>query len=166
MELTDAMREYIAKAVEQLDKYNLDIIAAKSIIEDDSKHGKPQTLVEFTIHLAHRDTIVIKHADKDFYAAVDLAVERAKKVLRRYKDKISDKIGKEVPHKHDIPATHADLEEGESEIIPAEPEHTFSQEEAAAYLKETNYSFVAFMEKGAGKLRVLYRRKDGKLGLY
>ncbi|MDR0665047.1 MAG: ribosome-associated translation inhibitor RaiA [Helicobacteraceae bacterium] len=166
LELTDAMREYVAKAVEQLEKYNLDIIAVKTIVEDEGKRGKTAALVEFTIQLAHRDTIVIKQTDKDFYAAVDFAIERAKKALRRYKDRVSDKIGKEVPHKYeaDIPALYSDIDD--EEVIEAAPEFSFSRDEALTYLKETGLSFVAFGDKESGKLRILYRRKDGRFGLY
>jgi putative sigma-54 modulation protein len=166
LELTEPMREYIAKAVEQLEKYNLDIIAVKTIVEDDGKHGKPAILVEFTVQLAHRDTIVIKQNDKDFYVAADLAIERAKKALRRYKDRVSDKIGKDVPHKReaDIPALYSDVDV--IEIVEATPDMTLTIEEAIAYLNETSMSFAAFSEKGSGKLRVIYRRKDGRFGLY
>ncbi|MDR3347218.1 MAG: ribosome-associated translation inhibitor RaiA [Helicobacteraceae bacterium] len=166
LELTDSMREHIDKAIEQLEKYNLNIIAVKTIIEDDSRHGKPTVQVEFTIQMAHRDAVVIKQADKDFYAASDLAIERAKKVLRRYKDKVSDKIGKEVPHKveADIPHFYTDIDD--SEVVETKPELTFTKEEAASYLKETNLSFAAYSDKASGKLRVIYRRKDGRFGLY
>ncbi|GHV06115.1 ribosomal subunit interface protein [Campylobacterota bacterium] len=166
IDLTESMHEYVGKAFEQLQKYNLDIIAVKTIIEGDSKHGKPSVFVEFTIQLAHKDTVVIKQGDKDFYAACDQAIDRAKKVLRRYKDKVSDKIGKEVPHKSeaDIPSLYSDNEE--SEVLETTPDFTFTTEEAVAYLKETNLSFVAFSDKASGKLRVIYRRKDGRFGLY
>ncbi|MDR2034479.1 MAG: ribosome-associated translation inhibitor RaiA [Helicobacteraceae bacterium] len=166
LELTESMREYIAKAVDQLEKYNLDIIAVKTIVEEDGKHGKPAVLVEFTIQLARKDTIVIKQTDKDFYVAADIAVERAKKALRRYKDRVSDKIGLEVPHKYesDIPALYSDVES--AEVIETAPEFSFTIDEALAYVKETSVSFVAFSEKNSGKLRALYRRKDGRFGLY
>jgi putative sigma-54 modulation protein len=159
------MREYVAKAIERLEKYNLDIIAVKTIVEDDGKRSKT-TLVEFTIQLAHRDAIVIKQTDKDFYAAVDFAIERAKKALRRYKDRVSGKIGKEVPHKYeaDIPALYSDIDN--AEVIEAAPQFTYTADEALTYLKETGLSFVAFSDKENGKLRILYRRKDGRFGLY
>ncbi|MDR0747204.1 MAG: ribosome-associated translation inhibitor RaiA [Helicobacteraceae bacterium] len=167
LELTDAMREYVEKAFEQFGKYNLNIIAVKAIIEDDNKHGKPSVQIEFTIHMAHRDTVVIKHADKDFYAACDLAADRAKKVLRRYKDKISDKIGKETPHKQleaDIPFVYSDTES--NEVIETKPDNKMSIQEATLFLRESNQSFLVFIDKDSGAMRVLYWRKDGRFGLY
>ena len=168
IELTDAMRDYIAKAIEQLDKYNLDIIAVKSIVEGDNKHNKSRILVEFTIQMAHRETVVIKQVDQDFYAACDIAVERAKKVLRRYKDKVADKIhNHEVPHKAeaDIPNVYSDVEE--DEVVPASADVAKPMEvaEAVKYLKESNLMFVVFNDMDS-KMRVLYRRKDGRFGIY
>lgn len=165
VELTEPMQEYVGKAFEQLQKYNLDIIAVKTIVEGDSKHGKPSVFVEFTIQMAHKDTVVIKQGDKDFYAACDQAIERAKKVLRRYKDKVSDKIGKDVPHKAeaDIPSLYSDIE-GE-EVVATAPELILDPAEALTYIKESNLSFVVFNDRSA-HLRVIYRRKDGRFGLY
>ncbi|GHS85636.1 hypothetical protein FACS1894103_7020 [Campylobacterota bacterium] len=165
VELTEPMHEYVGKVIDQLQKYNLDIIAVKTIVEGDSKHGKPSVFVEFTIQMAHKDTVVIKQGDKDFYAACDQAIERAKKVLRRYKDKVSDKIGKDAPHKFeaDIPSLYSDVEG--AEVVDTEAELTFDPAEALTYIKESNLSFVVFNDL-LGRLRVIYRRKDGRFGLY
>lgn len=167
IELTDAMRAYIEKAFEQFDKYNLDIIAVKCVVEGDSKRNKPQIAVDFTIQMAHRDTVVIRHMEEDFYAACDVAMERVKKVLRRYKDRISDKIGKEVPHKveADIPNLFIDSEDDEVILASADVHKPMEVAEAVEHLKATNLMFVVFNDKD-NRMRVLYRRKDGKFGLY
>lgn len=167
LDLTDAMREHIEKAIDQFTKYNLDIIAIKSVVEGDNKRNKPQFSIDFTVQMAHRDSVVIRHSETDFYAACDLAAERVKKVLRRYKDKISDKIGKDIPHKveADIPSVFMDNEE--DEIVPASADLHKPMEIASAleHLKGTNLSFVVFNDMD-NKMRVLYRRKDGRFGLY
>ena len=67
IELTDPIREYIETALSQLDKYNLDIIAAKAIISDTKKDKKDAFEIEFTIQLAKRDTIVIGSDRKHEY---------------------------------------------------------------------------------------------------
>ena len=87
-ELTDSIKSYIESAFDTLGKYNLDIISGKCIVLADEKNGKKGFSVEFVLNLAHKDTVVIRQKDKDLYASIDLAVERASKVLRREHDKI------------------------------------------------------------------------------
>ena len=44
--------------------------------------------VEFDIHVAHAQPVVISQSDDDLDAAIDLAIDRATKALRRLHDKI------------------------------------------------------------------------------
>jgi len=171
MDLTDAMRDYINSAFTQFEKYELDIIAVKAIISETRKDRKPQLEIEFTIQLAKHDTIVIRHSDKDLYTAIDIATERAKKVLRRYHDRISNNIhirdkATEVP----LFMQEADNEPEANDTDEIVPSHSIFDkpievEEAVAFLKDTNAMFVVF-EDLDGKQRILYRRKDGRFGLY
>jgi putative sigma-54 modulation protein len=50
--------------------------------------------VEFDIHIAHAQPVVINQADDDLDSAIDLAIDRATKALRRLHDKV-------VSHKAD-----------------------------------------------------------------
>jgi putative sigma-54 modulation protein len=86
-ELTDPIKDFTANAIETLKKYNLDIISTNVIIDAEEKNGKKGYAVEFTINVAKLETIVIKQKDKDVYAAIDVAIDRASKVLRRQHDK-------------------------------------------------------------------------------
>ena len=88
-ELTEAIKNYVENAFETLEKYNLDIISGRCVISADEKQGKKGFVVDFSLNLAHQDTIVVRQKDKDLYAAVDLIVERASQVLRRYHDKVN-----------------------------------------------------------------------------
>ena len=166
IDLTDAMRDHIQNAIGQFEKYNLDIIAVKSIVSESKKNKKPGFEVEFTIQLAKRDTIVIKQVDQDFYAATDMAVERVKKVLRRYHEKMTDKIHSHDNEKSaDVPHIYSDVEEDEIVPAAADVDKPMEPAEAMQMLKDTNMMFLVFNDKD-GKMRVMYRRKDGKFGLY
>ncbi len=162
LELTDSIKEYVESAKDSLKKYNLDIISTRVVLSADEKGGKKGFVVEFAINLAHKNTIVIKQKDKDLYAAIDLAIERAKKVLRRHHDKIIDrrvKVDEEV-------ANTPSLEDAD-EIIPTELDiyKPMEIEEALNELKNSDKQFYVFYDMD-DKLRVIYKRKDGKFGLY
>ena len=168
-ELTDSIKGYVENAFDALGKYNLDIISGRCVISADEKNGKKGFTVEFAINLARKNTIVICHKDKDLYAAVDLALERASKVLRREHDKNTT-----VKNKDDGKAVRAaiadehHINEGEvDEIIPMELElyKPLEIEEAMQKLKDSDAQFYVFNDMDA-KMRVIYKRSDGKFGLY
>ena len=168
-ELTDSIKGYVENAFDALGKYNLDIISGRCVISADEKNGKKGFTVEFAINLARKNTIVICHKDKDLYAAVDLALERASKVLRREHDKNTT-----VKNKDDGKAVRAaiadehHINEGEvDEIIPMELElyKPLEIEEAMQKLKDSDAQFYVFNDMDA-QMRVIYKRSDGKFGLY
>ncbi len=169
-ELTDAIKAHIQSAVESLKKYNLDIISTRVVVSADEKNGKKGYAVEFTINLPQKNTIVIKQKDKDVYAAIDLAVDRAQKVLRRHHDKVTDyRVTKleEIANVNMEEMNEIEAEEDVDEIIPMELDlyKPLEIEEALEMLKESNKQFLIFIDKD-DKTRVLYKRKDNKFGLY
>lgn len=165
-ELTKAIKDYIENAFESLEKYNLDIIAIRCVISADEKKNKRGFNVDFAINLAKKDTIVISQKDKDLYAAIDLASERASKVLRREHDKMTTHKNKD-DEKENIARVNEEKIEDTDEIIPIDLElyKPIEIEEALEKLKSSTDQFFVFNDMDA-KLRVMYKRKDGKFGLY
>jgi len=157
LDVTDGMKSAVNSVIEDIQKYNLDIIAVKVIIE---QNKKTEFKVEFNVQVANKGAVVITQKDKDFYKACDFAKDRLEKVLRRYHDKL-------VSHrvKQDIPAVVIDNED--DEIVPVDllAEKPMSVDEAVAEFKQTNEAFMVFKDT-EDNTRVLYRRKDGKFGLY
>jgi putative sigma-54 modulation protein len=170
IDLTDPIKEYINSSVDVFKKYNLDIISINSIIAQEEKNGKKSFTFEFTINIAHKDTIVIKQRDKDLYAAIDIAVDRASKVLRRHHDKITAHDATkltEVEAKKIEDKIAEELERLDEEIVPVKLESykPIDIEEALESLKASDGNFKVFYDKD-DNLRVLYKMSDSKFGLY
>ncbi len=156
IDITDGMKASINAVIEDIQKYNLDIISSKVIVE---QNKKGEFKVEFNVIVADKGSVVITQKDKDFYKAVDFAKDRLEKVLRRYHDKlVSHRVKQEIP---------AVVTEEEDEIVPVDlaAEKPMSVDEALAEFKQTSEAFMVFKDL-EGDTRVLYRRKDGKFGLY
>ncbi len=171
IELTEPIKDYINSSVEIFKKYNLDIISVNSIISQDEKNGKKAFTFEFTLNVAHLDTIVVKQKDKDLYSAIDIAVDRVSKVLRRHHDKIS---GHKATKLSEVEASVIEdkianeLEKLENEIIPVRltSYKPIDIEEALNELKKSDALFKVFYDKD-DNLRVIYKAKEeGKYGLY
>lgn len=171
IDLTEAIKDYINSSIEAFNKYNLDIISVNSIISQDEKHGKKAFTFEFTLNVAHLDTIVVKQKDKDLYSAIDIAVDRVSKVLRRHHDKIS---GHKATKLTEVVASEIEdkianeLERFEDEITPVRLNSykPMDIEEALDNLKNSDAQFKVFYDKD-DNMRVLYKSSSqGKFGLY
>lgn len=168
LELTDAIKAHINTSIETLSKYHMDIISVNVIASAQTKKGKEHTVVEFVINLAHKNSIVIKQNDQDLYAAVDLAIARAQKAMRRMHDRDTDhhKVGL-----NEVKAENVDVKEAaeamEDEIVPVELDlyKPREVEDVLEDIKENKKLFEIFIDN-EGKTRVLYKRNDGRFGLY
>jgi len=164
-ELTEPIKNYAESAIDVLDKYNLDITTANTVISSSEKKG---FTVEFIVNLKDRNTIVITQNDKDVYAAIDLAIERMKKSLRRHKDKIK---GHRITSFKDLgmeAEAVTDFDAAEPEIIPMDLElhKPMDFDEAIEALRaENKRQFIVFNDS-EGLMRVMYKRADGNFGLY
>jgi len=167
-ELTEPIKEHIITLLLSLDKYQMDIIDAKAIISGDDKNGKKGFVVEFTINLAHANTIVIKQRDKDVYAAADLAIDRAHKVLKKHHEMSKDH--KNIPLKEMLPDDMKPIDGelgSDIEIVPMDLNlhKPLEIEDALEMLKEAKQQFLVFNDM-ENRMRVMYKRADGKVGLY
>ena len=168
-ELTDTIKAYADAAIEGLNKYNLDIISANTVISANEKNGKKGFATEFIVNLKDKNTIVITQNDKDVYAAIDLAIERVKKSLRRHSEKIKNhKIMSFKDLGVEAEAVTEYNTNEELEIVPMDLElhKPLDFEEAIEALKaENKRQFIVFNDH-EGLMRVMYKRADGKFGLY
>lgn len=165
-ELTDPIKSYIENAFDNLGKYNLDIISGRCVISADEKQGKKGFSVDFVLNMARKDTIVIRQRDKDLYAAIDLAAGRALKVLRREHDKATTLKGKD-DEKEARSHIGEEIASIADEIVQMELElyKPLEIEDALERLKASDLQFYVFNDIDA-KMRVIYKRSDGKFGLY
>ncbi len=168
LELTEPIKAHINTSIETLSKYNMDIISVSVTATAQTKKGKEHSMVEFVIHLSHKSSIIIKQSNDDLYAAVDLAISRAQKAMRRMHDK---DVGHRKVGLNEAKAQSVDIKEeaeaNEDEIVPVElslykPREV---EDVLTHLKESDKVFEIFLDN-EGKTRVLYKKTNGKFGLY
>ena len=169
IELSDAIKDHLMHSIDTLAKYHLDLISVNAVAS--SNERKKGVTIEFTINVAGKNTVVITQRDDDLYAAIDIAIDRAQKALRRLHDRISDHKNEGLNEAKQAAAAKIDLHEAlegmEDEIVPAEPVLFKPQEvaEIIEKLKESTKVFEVFYDN-EGKMRVMYKRSDGKFGLY
>jgi len=157
VELTEAMKDRIRKVIDEVEKYNLGIVHSIVTVEKDKRDFFD---VEIIMNIPEKGTAVVHFKDKDMYAALDKAKDKLEKLLRRYHDRKTD-------YKQKDRLEEIIVEESKDEIIemPLDVEKTLSIDEAIEEYKNSGLYFMVFRDTH-GEKRVIYRRKDGKLGLY
>jgi len=84
--LNDATKAHIENAVEAFRKYSLDITSINCAVVAEKKGVK----VEFEIKISHAQPVIITQIDDSLDAAIDLAIDKGSKALRRLHDKVVD----------------------------------------------------------------------------
>lgn len=168
IELTEAIKDYINASLSSMEKYSLDIISASVVVSKQERNRGVS--LEYTINVAGKNTIIIKQRDDDLYAAADLATDRAQKALRRLNDKLNDHHNEGINEakKESSNTNVINTSEGsEDEIVPHDLDIHKPREagDVLEELKESNKQFEIFNDN-EGKTRVLYKRSDGRFGLY
>ena len=168
VELTDAMKAHMTSSIETLNKFNMDIISVSVVSSAQTKKGKDHSVVEFVINLAHKNSIVISQNDADLYSAIDVAISRAQKAMRRMHDRDTShhKVGMNEAKAQTVDVK-LEAEAMEDEIVPVELElyKPLEVEDVLNNIKESGKLFEIFLDN-EGKTRVLYKRNDGRFGLY
>jgi putative sigma-54 modulation protein len=82
--LQSSTRAHIESAIDSFTKYSLDITSVNVHI----KAEKKGVSIEFDIHIAHAQPVIISQVDDNLNTAIDLSIERTTKALRRLHDKI------------------------------------------------------------------------------
>ena len=87
LSLNEHNKAHIESAIDIFEKYQLDITTTNVNVAAE----KQGVSIQFDIHIAHAQPVVINQIDKELDTAIDLAIERASKALRRLHTKVVSK---------------------------------------------------------------------------
>ncbi|ADU97385.1 ribosome hibernation-promoting factor, HPF/YfiA family [Thermovibrio ammonificans] len=168
IDLTGAIKNTLEEKLSKLEKYLGDDERREVFADVIVRKEKYRSSVEVVIYNVFDHTLRIKKETDDLYTAVDYVVDAAEKQLRRLKDKVKSASKKEAQkHKKQITLVEEEVVEKPIEIIEVEPElyKPISVEDAVMKLLGSNREFVVFCNVETGNAAVVYKRKDGNIGL-
>ena len=163
IEVTDALKQYATEKFSRLDKYLPKAVQAVITL----------AVVKKVHHIAEAviksNGVLIQASEEtgEMYSAIDLLVEKIESRVRRYKEKLVD-------HKH-----HGAKPESPAGTQASHPEDRIPQiiktkrfdlkpmqpEEAVMQMELLDKDFFIFSNIGSGQINVIYKRKDGNVGL-
>ena len=163
LKITDSMKEYVEEKIGKLDKYleNSDNVYANVIVK---VRGHEQT-VEITIPLK---SFILRseETNDDFYAAVDITIDKLERQVRKNKTRL---MSKQVKPSYDF--NFASIEEEEEKetnkvvkrkTIEVKP---MNEEEAILQMELLGHQFYMYKDSETNAPCVVYKRNDGNYGV-
>ena len=183
IEVTDALKNYVWEKLSRIERIAESIIDVHVTLDAQKMEKTCSILMNFI-----RFQIKVQAGTDNMYAAIDRAIDRVTKLIRRYKTKLRSYRNKDLStvdiHVNVIKALKDDLsainDEIEAENAKEEedkyklhqvvaketmPLKTLTQDEAIMKMEITDDPFLIYRSEEDQKIKVIYRREDRDYGL-
>jgi putative sigma-54 modulation protein len=177
LQVTDALRTYVSEKLSKLPRYFDQVQDAQVVLSvaRDRHRGRAQ-VVEMTVWC---DGVVLRaeEASDDMYASIDLAAEKLERQIEKYRSRMIEKRRQDEARRRQRREESAEAALRASPAgEPAEPipaivrtkrfaMKPMTTEEAAVQMDLLGHAFFVFRQAATQEINVLYRRRDGNLGL-
>ena len=166
LEITGAMEEYAREKLSKLEKYLEAGENVKATVL--AKVNGHLHTIEVTIPLK---SIILRaeEVQEDYYAAVDVVIDKLERQIRKNKTRIAASKKKEVKDfAYGYIEEINDEEEVEEETVVKRKKidlKPMSEEEAILQMELLGHSFYLYKDADTNKATVVYKRKDGNYGV-
>lgn len=169
IELSDRLQDYVTKKVSRLDKY-LDILEEAKVdlsFAQAARDAKDRQVAQLTI----RGKGVLLRAEErtdDIFASVDAALDKINRQIERYKGRRWRKRGDGRAISDVLVGEEDEMSELEEKIVRRKQFLLTAMDvrEAVEQMNLLGHNlFFVFLNAETNQTNVLYRRRDGSLGL-
>jgi putative sigma-54 modulation protein len=182
--VTDYMKDYAIEKVSSLERFSPRLIDVSVTMDIQKLDHRVDIVMRF-----NNTKIKSQGVSTDMYASIDMAVDKLRNQIRRYKNKIQDHHARGVksidlnvnvirPHREDeIEEINGEIEEAnESSLIDRNRPHPvlarekkplkeLTLDEAIMKMELSGDAFLIYRSEEDRKLKVMYRRKDENFGI-
>jgi putative sigma-54 modulation protein len=159
MEITDALKSYASEKVSKVEKYLPEGTEAVVTLEVEKFRHKAevQLKVNGILIQAHEET-------EEMYSSIDKVMDKIGRQVRKYKEKLKGHKGRG----EELVVPEAGFE---AELIPEIIKikrfdmKPMAPEEAVMQMELLDKDFFVFSNVASGAVNVIYKRKDGNIGL-
>jgi putative sigma-54 modulation protein len=157
---SDNLRAYVEDKLDRFDRF-LDSPAEANVVLSVEKF---RHIAEINI-IGRKLNIVGKEETNDMYSAIDMVLDKIGKQLKKNKEKIRDRRG--GAKIGEFTAENLNIEEaGRKQVMVKNIEYKpMDVDEAIMQMDLVTDNFLVFSNAKTDQINVLYRRKDGNLGL-
>lgn len=161
IKVTEAMKNYIEEKIGKLDKYIEDSSNVRAnVLVKVKNHNQ---IIEITIPLK---SFILRseESQEDIYAAVDKAVDKLERQIRKNKTRLMSKQAKTYDFSF---SEIEEMDEEEEKIIKRKKIEVkpMDEEEAIIQMELLNHQFYMYKDSETNQTVVVYKRKDGGYGI-
>ena len=163
LEITEAMRNYAEDKLSKLERFFDHIIDAKVIMSYNHTRNHDPARVEVQVNVPH-GVVRAEEAGQDTYAAVDKAVDKLERQLKKYKDRLRERRGSSTVEPVSVVATMTP----ETSQIARVKRHVLrpmGPEDAAMEMEALGHDFYMFLNSETNLVSVIYISQDGDYGM-
>jgi ribosome hibernation promoting factor len=160
---SENLKAYVGEKLDRFDKYLYNPAEANVVLSVE----KFRHMAEINI-IGDRLNIYGKEVTEDMYSAIDIALDKLEKQIKKNKQKVRKHRGGQKPNTKKNTGEYAKLGEDEASrhILVKNIEYKpMDVEEAVMQMGLVNDNFLVFTDARTNQVNVLYRRKDGNYGL-
>ena len=162
--LNESMQEKVLHKTDKFDRWVDDQAKMEIKFEGEAK----DILCELTLQI-HRHYYRSQGRDEDYLTACDLAIDGMERQIRKHKTQMK-KRKKDFEYMKAFFADEANEPEPEEQEPQIARRKSFAiramdSEEATLQMNLLGHEFFLFLNAETGKVNLIYRRKDGDLGL-
>jgi putative sigma-54 modulation protein len=170
VKVVENVKDYAAEKVGHVARIFDGVMAAEvEFSEQRNPRVSEREVVEVTMTTTVGQLIRAGAHASDPFAAVDMVVDRLERQVRRLKEKL---VGRSHPRNHHLGAVHSRRDkDDEADTLPRIVRtkrfdiKPMTAEEAALQMDLLGHDFYFFSNSETGECNVVYRRRDGDLGL-
>ncbi len=161
IEVTDALKQYALDKFGRLDKYlpkTVPVVITLSVVK--KVHHSAEAVIK-------SNGLLIQASEEtdEMYSAIDLLVEKIERRVKRYKEKLVDYKHQGARETAPVPSSPAEdripqiIKTKRFDLKPMLPE------DAVMQMELLDKDFFIFANARSGLVNVIYKRKDGNVGL-
>ena len=160
VEITDSMKSYVKEKLSKLDKYLVDQKAKATVLVKVRSYSQK---IEVTIPLK---TLILRAEEEqeDFYAAVDLVINKLERQIRKNKAKLEsrNKTKSKEFNIDDLIPIEDDSSVVKTKKIDVKP---MNSEEAILQMELLGHDFYVYRDSETNSVNVVYKRKEKGYGI-
>ena len=166
LEATSSLREYVIEKLSRAKKHFGDQNEINVVLSSEKHRCTAEIILK-----AGKMTANAREETDDMYSAIDLAVDKVDRQMKKHKEKLKSHKVNIKPQKatgsYDTLSSESAGESQQPKIIKTENVFAkpMSLEEAVDQLSLLNSDFLVFINDSNRKVNVIYYRKDGDYGL-
>ncbi len=159
---SDHLKTYVSDKLNRFDKYLYNPAEANVVLSVE----KFRHIAEINI-IGDRLNIYAKEETEDMYSAIDMALDKIEKQIKKNKQKVREHRTGKGRSMADMDAMTAPAyDDGEKEVIVKNIDYKpMDTDEAIMQMELVGNNFLVFTDAHSGRVNVLYRRNDGNFGL-